>query len=87
MKYGGMWQLHDLLVILLSKWLRQTKSPYMGGAGGFKRTTKRLFTEFSIQLPELGPDNPAHAEALRGTGKVLSPASCLTPGLWNSPTM
>ena len=36
----------------------------MGGVDGFKRTCKGLFTEFVNQLPELGPDNPAHAAAL-----------------------
>ena len=37
----------------------------MGGVGGFKRTCKELFTEFANQLPELDPNSPAHAAALR----------------------
>ena len=64
-KYDGIRQLHGLLVNLLSKWLRRAKIPHMGGAGGFKRTCKGLFTDFANQLPELDPGNPAHAAALR----------------------
>ena len=37
-EYGGIRQLHDLLVNLLSKWLRRAKIPHMGGVGGLKRT-------------------------------------------------
>ena len=61
----GTRRLHDLLVKLLSNLLRRAKIPHMGGVGGFKRTRQGLFTEFLNQLPELDPDNPAHAAALR----------------------
>ena len=64
-KYDDIRQLHDLLVNLLSKWLRRAKIQHMGGVGGFKRTCKRFFTEFANQLPELDPTSPAHAAALR----------------------
>ena len=37
----------------------------MGSAGGFKRTCKELFAEFANQLPELDPNGPAPAAALR----------------------
>ena len=39
--------------------------PHMGGVGGFKYTCEGLFTGFADQLPELEPDNPPHAGALR----------------------
>ena len=39
--------------------------PRMGGIGGFKLTFKGLFTEFANELPELDPNGPAHAAALR----------------------
>ena len=64
-KYGGMGQLHDLPVNLLSKWPRRAKIPHVGGVGGLKRTCKRLLTEFVNQPPELDPTNPAHAAGLR----------------------
>ena len=60
-KYNGTRQLHDLLVNILSKWLRRAKIQHMGGVGGFKRTCKGLFTGFANQLPELDPNSPAHA--------------------------
>ena len=56
-KYGGIRQLHDLLVDLLSKRLRRAKIPHMGGVGGFKRTCKGLFTEFVNHIPKLDPEN------------------------------
>ena len=37
----------------------------MMSAGGFKRACKGLFTGFANQLPELDPNSPAHASALR----------------------
>ena len=37
----------------------------MVGAGGFKRTWKGFFTANVNRLPELDPDNPAHAEVPR----------------------
>ena len=64
-KYGGIRQIHDLLANLLSKWLRRAKISNMGGVGGFKRTCKGPFTDFANQLPELDPNNPSHAAALR----------------------
>ena len=64
-KYDGTRQLHDLLVNLLSKWLRRAKIPHMGGIGGVKSTYKGFFDEFVNQLPELDPNNPAHVEVLR----------------------
>ena len=64
-KYDGTRQLHDLLVNLLSKWLRLTKIPHMGGVGGYKRTCKGIFTEFANQPLELDPNNLAHAADLR----------------------
>ena len=64
-KYDGTRQLQDLLVNLLSKWLRGARIPHKDSVGGFKRTCKGLYTGFVNQQPELDPDNPAHAEALR----------------------
>ena len=60
-KHAGIRQLHDLLVSLLSKWLRRAKISHMGGVGGFKRTCKELVAEFINQLPKPDPNNPAHA--------------------------
>ena len=57
----GTRKLHDLLVNLLSKRLRRAKISHMGGAGGFKRTCKELFTEFADKLPELDSGDSAHA--------------------------
>ena len=37
----------------------------MGSVGGFKRNFKGLFTEIANQLPELDPNNPAHAASVR----------------------
>ena len=37
----------------------------MGCVGGFKRTCEGPFTGFANQLPELDPNSPAHATALR----------------------
>ena len=65
LKYGGIRQLHDFLVSLLSKWLRRAKILHMGGVGGFKRTCRGFFTEFAKKLPELHPHIPAYAAALR----------------------
>ena len=45
----------DLLLDLLSKWLRRAKIPHMRAVGGFKRICKGL-TEFANQLPELDPN-------------------------------
>ena len=63
-KHSGIRQLHDLLLNLLSKFLRRAKFRHMGGVGGFKRTCKELFTEFVNQLPELDPNSPAHVADL-----------------------
>ena len=60
-KYGGIRQLHDLLVNLLSKWLRRPKITHTSIVGGFKSTCKGLFTGSVNQLPELDLDIPAHA--------------------------
>ena len=64
-KYEGIRQLHDLLVNLLSKWLRRAKIPHMGGVGGFKRACNGFFTKFVNQLPDFDPISPAHGAALR----------------------
>ena len=64
-KHGGTRQLQELLVDLLSKWLRRVKITHMSGVGGFKRTCNGHFAEFANQLLELDPDSPAQAEALR----------------------
>ena len=64
-KYDSTRQLHDLLMNLFSKWLLRARIPRMCGVGGFKRNCKGLFIEFANRLPELGPINPAHTEALR----------------------
>ena len=53
------------LVDLLSKGLRRAKISHMCGIGGFKRTCKGLFTEFTNQLSKLDPKNPCHAGVLR----------------------
>ena len=70
-KHDDIRQLHDLLVNLLSKWLRLAKIPHMDGVGGFKRTCRGLFTEFANQLPKLDPNNPAHAAALRYRQNII----------------
>ena len=64
-KHDGARRLHDLLVNLLSKWLRRAKITHMGGVGGFKHAFKGLFTKFVNQLTKLDPDYPAHAADLR----------------------
>ena len=85
-KYGGIKQLHDLLVDLLSKWLRRAKIPHMGGVGGFKRTCKWLFTEFAKQLPELDPDSLLMPGPC-GTDRAPPPISCMTLGRSTSPRL
>ena len=64
-KFGGIRQLHGLLANLLKEWLLQAKIPHTGGVGSYKRTCKGLFTDLADQLPELNPNKPAHATALR----------------------
>ena len=64
-KHGGIRRLHDLLVYLLSKWLRRANITHMGGVGGFKHTYKGLFTEFVNHFPKLDPNSPAHVADLR----------------------
>ena len=64
-KHDGIRRLHDLLVNLLSKWLRRAKITHMGGVGGYKRICKGLFTEFANHLPKLDPKSPTYAEDLR----------------------
>ena len=64
-KHGGIRRLHDLLVNLLSKWLRRAKITHMGGVGDYKHTCKGLFTEFIDHLPKLDPNSPTYAEDLR----------------------
>ena len=44
----------------------------MGGVSGFKHTYKGLFTEVANRLPELDPDGPAHAEALRYRQSIVA---------------
>ena len=63
--YGGIRPLHLPLAKILSKWLRRAKIPHMGGVGCFKHTYNGFFTGFVNQLPELDPNSPAHAAALR----------------------
>ena len=63
-KHDDTRRVRDLLVNLLSKWLRRAKITHMGAVGGFKHTCKGLFTDFGNQLPELDPNNPAHAADL-----------------------
>ena len=63
-KHDGTRRLHDLLANLLSKWLRRAKITHMGGVGGYKHTSKGLFTEFVNQLTKLDPRNPAHTADL-----------------------
>ena len=57
-KHGGIKQLHEPLVNLLSKWLRRVKITHMGGAGGYKHICKWLFTESINHLPKLDPNSP-----------------------------
>ena len=64
-KHDGIRRLHDLLVNLLSKWLRRAQITHMGGVGGYKRTCKGLFTEVLNHLPSLDPNSPTYAEDLR----------------------
>ena len=59
-KHDGIRRLHDLLVNLLSKWLRRAKIAHMGGVGGYKHTSKGLFTEFINHLPKLDPNSPTY---------------------------
>ena len=83
-KYDGTRQFHDLLVNLHSKWLRRAKISHMSGVGGFKRTSKGLFTDFANQLPAPDPNSPAHASDLQFL-QASSPVPCLTPGRSTSP--
>ena len=64
-KHGGIRRLHDLLVNLLSKWLRRAQITHMGGVGGYRHTCKGLFAEFIYQLLKLDPNSPTYAEDLR----------------------
>ena len=60
-KHDGIRRLHDLLVNLLSKWLRRAKITHTGGVGGYKHTCKGLFTGFINHLPKLDPNSPTYA--------------------------
>ena len=69
-KHDGTRRLNDLLVYLLSKWLRQARIPHMGGVGGFKHIW------FVNQLPKLDLKTPPMPRNY-GTDRASSPSSCL----------
>ena len=76
-KHDGIRRLHDLLLKLLSTWLRRAKIKHVGGVGGFKHTCKGFFTEFANQLPKLDPNTPPMPRTY-GTERASSPILFLT---------
>ena len=55
-KYGGIRQLHDSIVNLLSRWLKRARVPHKGGAWGNPPDLQRHF---------LGADQPAERQRQR----------------------
>ena len=71
-KHGGIRRLRELLVNLLSKWLRRAKITHTGGVGGYRHTCKDLFSKFINQLPKLDPNSPDYAGDLRFRQGIIS---------------
>ena len=55
-EYGGIQQLHDSIVSLLSRWLKRARVPHKGGAWGNPQTCKEIFSEQINRLSDNDSD-------------------------------